>query len=493
MNALLIYPDHPDTFWGFKHALPFVSKKATEPPLGLLTVAALLPKNWKKKLIHMKVDQLTDKDLIWADMVFISAMSIQKSSSRKVIDICKKKGIKIVAGGPLFTTSYKDFLDVDHLVLNEAELTLPMFLEDLRMQKEKKIYSSNKFADIRNTPAPLLELIDVKKYATMDIQFSRGCPFNCDFCNITNLLGHVVRTKSKEQIISELDNIYNMGWRGGVFFVDDNFIGNKQIIKKEILPAIIEWMKIKNKPFTFKTEFSINLADDISLMRLLVKAGFDSVFIGIETPNDESLKECNKSQNRHRNLALSVKRIQSAGLQVDAGFIIGFDNDPHSIFDKLTSFIQESGIVTAMVGLLNAPYNTKLYHRLKKENRLTNDISGDNTDSSINFIPKMDYRILIDGYKKVLDGIYSAKPYYKRVKTFLELKKISFDNKKSIQINFKDIKALVKSVFILGIKDKERIHYWKLFFWSLFRKPRVFPQAIMFAIYGFHFRKIYNT
>ena len=491
MKILLVYPKYPDTFWSFKYALRFISKKATHPPLGLLTVAAMLPKEWEKKLVDMNVTTLREKELHWADYVFISAMSTQKASVREVISMCKKMRIKTVAGGPLFTTGYEGFEDVDYLVLNEAEITLPAFLEDLNNGCAKHVYSSTELPDIGKTPIPLWELINMKKYASMSTQYSRGCPFNCEFCNIPVLYGRKVRTKSKAQIVAELENLHSQGWRGDVFLVDDNFIGNKRRLKGEILPAMIEWMERKRHPFPFNTEASIDLSDDEELMQLMVKAGFASVFVGIETPNEESLAECNKVQNRKRNLVACVKKIQKLGLQVQAGFIVGFDNDPPSIFERLSAFIQDSGIVTAMVGLLNAPRSTRLYHRLAKEGRLVKDISGDNTDFSINFIPKMDHEKLVTGYKRIISRIYSPEPYYKRVITFLrDYKPLG---KTAFHFHFSYLGAFFKSVLLLGIVDKERVYYWKLFFWSLFRRPKLFHLAITFAIYGFHFRKIFEN
>ena len=376
-KVLLVYPKHPDTFWSYKYALRFISKKASSPPLGLLTVAGLLPRNWETRLIDMQVRPLEDKDLRWADYVFISAMCIQKKSVQQVISRCKALGVKDVGGGPLFTAMPEDFPEVDHLMLNEAEITLPLFLEDLEKDRVQRIYTSDRWADIGQTPIPQWEMANLKNYASMNIQYSRGCPFNCEFCNITVLYGQKPRTKGKDQIIAELNHLYRTGWRGSVFFVDDNFIGNKAKLKRDVLPAVCDWMKEMSYPFSFATEASINLADDPEFMGLMVHAGFDTVFIGIETPNEASLAECNKFQNRNRNLMACVKIIQKSGLQVQGGFILGFDNDPPSIFDRLTRFIQESGIVTAMVGLLNAPRGTRLYERLVKEGRLLNDISGD--------------------------------------------------------------------------------------------------------------------
>jgi radical SAM superfamily enzyme YgiQ (UPF0313 family) len=489
MKILLVYPKYPDTFWSFKHALKFVSKKASFPPLGILTVASMLPKEWEKKLIDMNVSVLPEDDLEWADYVFISAMVVQKKSTMEVIRRCKKLGIKMVAGGPLFTSGYEEFEDIDHLVLNEAESTLPSFLDDLKKGCTRHIYTSKEWPDLRKTPPPQWELINMKKYDSMCIQYSRGCPFNCEFCDVVVLNGHKPRTKSKDQILEELEVLYSQGWRSSVFFVDDNFIGNRRRLKTEILPFLIDWMKQKNYPFSFSTEASINLSDDEELMRLMVKAGFKKVFIGIETPNEESLTECDKYLNTNRDLIACVKKIQSNGLEVQGGFIVGFDNDPPSIFERQISFIQKSGIVTAMVGLLNAPRGTRLYHRLKKEERLLNDPSGDNTDFSINFIPKMNVETLMNGYKKILNTIYSPKHYYKRVITFLKAYKAK-PLKKKINLKFSNFKAFLKSIWLLGIKGKERLHYWKLISWTMVRHPRFFHLAISLAIYGFHFRKI---
>jgi radical SAM superfamily enzyme YgiQ (UPF0313 family) len=491
MNILMVYPKYPDTFWSFKHALKFVSKKASFPPLGILTIAAILPKDWNKRLIDMNADHLMDDDILWADIVFISAMSIQSESADEVIKRSKKLNVKIAAGGPLFTSSPELYQNIDYLILNEAEITLPLFLQDLSDGHPKHKYTTKDWADITTTPLPLWDLVTLKNYTSMNLQYSRGCPYDCDFCDITVLYGRNPRTKTKDQVIAELDSLYFTGYRGPVFFVDDNFIGNKRKLKKEILPAITNWMEKRKNPFYLNTEASINLADDEQLMHLMVKAGFEAVFIGIESSNEESLVECNKTQNRNRDLISSIKKIQQAGLEVQGGFIVGFDNDPPSIFEKLTCFIQESGIVTAMVGLLNAPKGTKLEKRLAAEGRMLNDFNGSNTDFSINFVPKMDPKVLLDGYRKILDKIYSPKYYYERVMRFL--KDYEPKTKKVFHFNPNYVLALFRSIFKLGVMGEERIYYWKLFFWSLFRKPQLFSLAILFSIYGFHFRKISSS
>ncbi len=489
MKILLVYPKYPTTFWSFSYALTFISKKASLPPLGLLTVAALLPPDWEVRLVDKNVRRLRDKDLLWADYVFLSAMSIQKESALSILERCKKLGRKVIAGGPLFTASPEEFGQVDHLVLNEAELTLPRFLDDLRKGTPAHVYTASQWADITTTPAPRFDLLDLKAYASMNIQYSRGCPFDCEFCNITVLYGRAPRTKTTTQVLAELETLYRLGWRNGVFVVDDNFIGNKGKLKREVLPAVIRWMEEHKHPFSLNTEASINLADDPELMRLMVAAGFDQVFVGIESPNEESLAECSKLQNRNRDLIANVKQIQGAGLEVQAGFIVGFDKDPATIFERLIAFIQESGIATSMVGLLNAPHGTKLYHRLKAEGRLTKSATGDNTDFSINFVPKMNTERLLTGYRKIINTIYSPKHYSARVKQFL--KHYQPPKVRGGRFRTFHLKAAIKSVVRLGIIGRERYQYWKLFLWSLFRRPRLLPLAITLSIYGFHFRKVF--
>jgi radical SAM superfamily enzyme YgiQ (UPF0313 family) len=486
MKILLVYPEFPDTFWSFKHALRFIRKKAGSPPLGLLTVAAMLPSDWEKRLVDLNVTDLTEGDLKWADYVFISAMIVQRESVRAIIKRCKTAGVKVVAGGPLFTMEHEQFPDVNYFVLNEAEETLAPFLRDLEQGKARRVYTSAEFPDIHQTPAPLWQMADLRCYDTISIQFSRGCPFNCDFCNVTTLLGHLPRTKTPAQIIAELNSLYALGWRKSIFFVDDNFIGNKKYIKTEVLPALIEWRKGKTG-VPFSTEVSINLADDPILLSLMVKAGFDTVFVGIETPNEDSLVECSKNQNKDRDLVESVKLLQRAGLQVQGGFIVGFDNDSPSIFQQQIDFIQKSGIVTAMVGLLQAPLGTRLYERMQKEGRLVDEFSGDNVDGSTNIIPKMGLEPLREGYRKILSQIYAPKFYYERILTFLREYQ---PPRIRIQLELQYFLALWRSIYQLGIRGVERVQYWRLILWTLFRRPRLFPLAITFAIYGFHFRQV---
>jgi len=486
MNVLLIYPEFPDTFWSFKYALGFIGKKAAFPPLGLLTIAALLPGEWSKRLVDTNVQHLKDKDLAWADMAFVGGMAVQRKSAMDIIDRCRASGLKVAAGGPLFATETEAFDQVDHLFLGEAELTLPPFLADLQNGRPQKIYRATGFCDVTRSPAPMWELLQMNRYASMSIQFSRGCPFNCDFCNVTVLFGRRPRLKTPGQVTAELDGLYNAGWRGNIFFVDDNFIGNKRSLKTDLLPALIEWRKGK-RGCVFFTEASINLADDPDLMGMMSRAGFDSVFIGIETPDETSLKECMKLQNRNRNLLQDVKKLHRSGLQVMGGFIVGFDSDAPSIFQRQVDFIQNSSIVTAMVGLLQAPPGTRLFERLSREKRVHDNFTGDNVDGTTNIIPKMGMDKLLEGYRSMMKQLYSPRQYYQRVRNILkELKK----PETTIPMDFQRVLALLRSSLRLGIVGRERLHYWHLIGWTLFRRPRAVPLAVSLAIYGYHFRKI---
>ncbi len=486
MNVLLLYPRFPDTFWSFRHALRFIRKESFGPPLGLLTVAAMLPPEWPKRLVDLNVTHLRPSDIEWADMVMISGMGIQRESARQIIARCKAAGRTVVAGGPLFTEEADQFDEVDHFVLNEAEVTLPRFLADLERGTPQRVYCADTFADMRRSPVPLWELADLRRYASACVQYSRGCPFDCEFCNITALLGRVPRTKSAEQIIAELDTLYRLGWRESIFFVDDNLIGDRRAAKNELLPALIRWRKDK-VGCPFSTQVSINLADDEELLQMMVEAGFTAVFVGIETPCEESLTECHKTQNRGRDLLESVRRIQRAGMHVEGGFIVGFDSDTPSVFHRQIEFIQKSGIAAAMVGLLQAPHGTRLYERLKREGRLVGIPSGNNVIDFTNIIPKMGLEVLRDGYRALLQHIYSPAAYYERVRTFLKEYR---PPRIRVHLDKETILAFFRSIYHLGIRGVERVHYWRLLFWTLFHRPRSFPMAVTLAIYGFHFRRI---
>jgi radical SAM superfamily enzyme YgiQ (UPF0313 family) len=496
MNSLLIHPEFPATFWSFQYALPFVRKKATLPPLGLLTVASLLPDDWEKRLVDLNVRSLASDDLDWADYAFVGGMAVQRASTRDIVARCNEAGVPVVAGGPLFTAEQRDFAGVDHFVLNEAEVTLPRFLGDLVEDSPGRVYRATEFADVTKSPLPLWELADLERYQSMSVQYSRGCPYDCDFCNVTALFGRSPRIKTADQIIGELEALRSCGWRGQVFFADDNLIGNRKHVKTELLPALIEWQRSllgrrearrRKGEMTFYTQASVNLADDDELLEMMAEAGFNTVFVGIETPDEEGLVGSNKKHNLRRDLIADVKRIQRAGLQVQAGFIVGFDSDRASIFQRQIDFIQKSGIVTAMVGLLQAPAGTRLFDRLKREGRLLGRISGDNMDGTTNIIPKMDAEVLKVGYQRILDHIYSPKHFYERVRTFLREYQLP---KVKTPVTLEDFRAFFRSVWHLGVRGEERRHYWSLLAWTLVRRPRLLPLAVTLAIHGHHFRKV---
>lgn len=491
MKILLVYPQYPLTFWSFKSVLKFVNTKALMPPLGLLTIASMMNEH-ELKLVDMNVNPIMDADILWADYVFISAMITQKESAKDVINKCKKLKAKIVAGGPLFSNLSHEFPDVHHFIMNEGEITLQLFLDDLNKGNLQKIYSSDERPDIDNVPIPKWDLINLNDYTKMPLQFSRGCPFDCEFCNIANLNGKVPRVKSPAQFMKELNSLYDYGWRGAIFIVDDNFISNKTNAKA-LLKELITWRKEKKYNATYITQISLNLADDDELLALMRDAGFSSVFIGLETPSKTSLEECGKFHNKNRDMAKDIKKIHNYGMEVYGGFIVGFDHDDETIFNTQFEFIQETGIVVAMVGLLTALPGTKLYHRLKNENRLTNESSGDNMDFSINFIPKMGKDFMISEYKKLLLALYSVKNYYERVFNFL--KEYKYHN--TCNLNFSDsttfyfLSLFFKSLYILGLKDKNRFYFWKMFLICLFKCPTSLPKFITHAIYFVHFEKTF--
>ena len=486
IKVLLLYPEFPDTFWSFKHALKFVSKRAALPPLGLLTVAAMLPAEWEKRLIDLNVATLREADLAWADLVFVSGMIAQRDSARTLIDRCRAAAKTVVAGGPLFTSEHAKFAAVDHFILNEAEVTLPEFLRDFAAGRAQRLYTTTTLPGLLETPVPLWHLADLRRYGSMSLQYSRGCPFDCEFCDITAKFGHRSRTKPAARVLAELDALAAAGWRGPVFFVDDNFIGNQRKLREELLPALTAWQHTHHHRFTFYTEASINLADDAELTRQIVAAGFDAVFIGIETPLEAGLAECNKRQNRGRDLLADIRRLQRAGLEVQGGFIVGFDCDTLSIFRSQLAFIQSSGIVTAMVGMLTALPGTKLFERLQREGRLLGPSSGNNSDGTINFLPRMDRQALHDGYCKLMATIYAPGPYYRRVRTFLREFR---PPRVSMKFEINALAAFSRAAVGLGVLGRERFQYWGLLAWTLVRRPLLLPMAVKLAIYGHHFRR----
>ena len=486
MRILLVYPSTPGTFWSFKHVLRFVSKRSSLPPLGLLTLAALLPPEWDLRLVDMNVEPLTDAEIQLADYVMISAMIVHKDAVAGLADRCAQLGKTVLAGGPLFSTGREDYPTIKHFVLGEAEEIMPRIIEDLRAGTLAHTYTAPGWPDITRSPIPRWDLINLRHYATMAVQFSRGCPFDCEFCDIPGLNGRVPRTKTPSQLVAELEQLRLRGWKDMVFVVDDNFIGNKGHAK-ELLRAVIEWRTRTRAAMGFLTEASTNLADDPELCDLMVRAGFKKVFVGIETPSVSSLEECRKLQNCHRDLVETIQILQRAGFEVMGGFIVGFDHDGKDIFKRQFEFIQRSGVVTAMVGLLIALPGTRLHRRLTLEGRLESVTTGNNTEASMNFRPKLSREFLIDGYRDLMKRLYEPRHYYARIRTFLSQQKPKGPR---LRLSRTDVEAFIKSLWLLGIWHRGRIAYWRLFIGSLIRRPRQFPKAMELAILGYHFRRV---
>jgi len=485
MNVLLVYPAHPDTFWSFKHVLPFVAKKAVFPPLGLLTVAAMLPEAWEKRLVDANVGPLRDADLDWADMVMVGAMLVQAASTQEIIARAKAAGKRIVAGGPAFNTHRERFPEVDHFILGEVETILPDFVQDLQNGSARGVYQATERPKLAATPIPLWSLLNFKDYVSLSVQYSRGCPFDCEFCGIVAMNGRHPRVKSPEQMLAEMQSLHDAGWRGTVFIVDDNFIGNMAHVK-EFLPKLAAWQKERGYPYKLMTEASINLAKDPTLMHMMSAANFHKVFIGIETPSVESLKECGKTQNVTTDFTSAVRTIHQHGMQVMGGFIVGFDHDTPSIFEQQYRFIQTIGVVTAMVGVLNALPQTRLWCRLQAEGRLLGTMSGENTDASLNFTPNMGRETLLEGYKRLIWSLYSPKEYYRRINTFLA----AYIPTASGKVIPAELLALARSMWSIGVVSRARFSYWKLIFKTLLTKRKSFPVAVELAILGLHFERV---
>ncbi|HEU4506974.1 MAG TPA: radical SAM protein [Pyrinomonadaceae bacterium] len=488
MRVLLVNPEFPDTYWSFRHALPFEGKVCVFPPLGLLTVSGLLPRSCERRLIDLNVEPLKDSLIEWADMVFITGMLAQKKSLHEVVKRCKERGKLIVLGGPYVTSTIEELPHADHIFQGEAETTLPQFFTDLERGEAKRTYKAPERPPLAITPIPDFGLVNLKKYSCMSVQYSRGCPFSCEFCDIIEIYGRAPRTKSNQQILAEFDELKRLGWRGPLFIVDDNFIGNKKNVRL-LMPDLIEWQKKNGYPFSLLTEASVNLADDDDLLNAMKDAGFRRVFLGIETPVEESLKEAQKSQNRG-NLLDSVRKIQSRGMEVMAGFIVGFDNDPEDIFERQIEFIRESAIPIAMVGMLNALPDTQLWKRLEREGRLLgDDASGNNTVATLNFIPKMEVDKLVNGYKTIMRTIYKPSEYYRRALDSLQ--RTPQDVPEAHQYHgLKALKAFVRIAFHLGVLDAERREFWRFFIKAGREHHDRMVELLRHAAMAYHFRKL---
>jgi radical SAM superfamily enzyme YgiQ (UPF0313 family) len=466
--------------------LAFVAKRAAFPPLGLLTVAAMLPSGWDLKLVDTNIAPLADRDIRWADWVMLSGMIVHKDSAHDIARRCAALDRPVIAGGPLFTTGHNEFPEIPHFVLGEAEGVIAEVVADIEAGRLKNAYRAAEFPDVTTTPIPRWDLVDVRHYVTMSVQFSRGCPFDCEFCDIVAMYGRVPRTKHPAQVIAELESLRRAGWRDMVFVVDDNFIGNKKRVR-ELLHALVDWRTSSRPTMGFLTEASINLADQADLLDLMGRAGFKKVFVGLETPVIECLEECDKVQNGKRDLVEAVRAIQAAGLEVMGGFIIGFDNDPKDIFQRQFDFIQRSGVVTAMVGLLTALPQTRLHARLTRDGRILARSIGDNTAASLNFVPRAGRDWLLAEYRELMRSLYEPDNYYPRVRAFLAAWR---PRGPGGRLSIADIRAFLRSLWTLGIWHPGRLAYWRLFWTTLIVQPRKLQAAMELAIIGHHFRVV---
>ena len=486
MKILLIEPRTPETFWSMRHALRFVGKRAANPPLGLVTVAGMLPREWPCRLVDLNCSSLSDADISWADWVFVSGMEIHRGSVAEVVRQCHALGKKVIGGGPLFTPDPENSVGVDHVVVGEAEELIADLVADLVSGNPQALYEAPRFPELSLSPIPRWDLLNLSRYATLSVQSCRGCPFDCEFCDVVALNGHKPRYKSPQQFVTELESLRVLGWRGPVFVVDDNFIGDLRRCR-ELLHAVIAWRQRTRARMVFVTEASVNMAAHPELLDLMVAAGFKKVFLGLETPNAESLRECRKVQNLRQNLVDSVHTIQAAGLEVMGGFIVGFDSDEPDIFQRQFEFIQKAGVVTAMVGLLQAMPRSRLYQRLSQEGRLRDASRGDNTLGFFNFETRLDPKFLEENYRKLMLRLYEPAKSYRRILTFLDAHRMSGPRER---LNWRDIGAVLRSFWVMGIATEGRRAYWRFVTTTLFRHPNQIGVAFTLVIMGHHFRRV---
>jgi radical SAM superfamily enzyme YgiQ (UPF0313 family) len=490
MKALLVYPEHDSqTYWSFSGALPYVERRAALPPLGLVTLAAMLPDHWDLQLIDMNVAPLRESDLLWADAVMTSTMVVQAPSLGEVVGRCNRLRVPVAAGGPYPSSSPERLAGVDHLFIGEAEGAIATFAEDLERGRAKPVYRAEGLPDVDDSPVPRFDLLDLEAYASMAVQHSRGCPFSCEFCDIWKLYGRRHRVKSPPRMIAELDALLAAGWRGAVFFVDDNFIGNRRLARRS-LAALERWQLDHGFPFHFYTEASVNFGDDDELMRGMRDAGFNFVFLGIETPSTESLVGANKPVNAKLDLLESVRRIQAHGIEVSGGFIVGFDEDTEDIFDRQIAFIDEAGIPTAMVGILTALDGTDLHDRLRREGRLLRESYGNNTHGfAANFVTRMPADRLAEGYSRVLRTLYdpTLRNFFDRCRRLLD--RLGPNPRFARPVVARELRALLRSLRTI-VSQRYGRQYLRFLLWCVRRHPARFPEAVRLGIQGFHFEAI---
>ncbi|WP_415714029.1 B12-binding domain-containing radical SAM protein [Roseibium sp.] len=494
-NVLLVYPRfNAGSFWNYSKTCELVGAKYPAPPLGLITVAAMLPEDWDVRLVDRNTGSLEDEDLAWADLIMTGGMLPQQSDCLAVIRQAQARGIPCAVGGPDATSSPEVYEIADFLVLGEAEGILETFIAAWNSGDRKGRFTAEKFkADVQSSPIPRFDLLNFKDYVQIGVQYSRGCPFTCEFCDIIELYGRVPRTKTNEQMLAELDRLYELGYRGHVDFVDDNLIGNKRAVKG-FLPELAKWQKGRSYPFEMSTEASLNLADDEALLKMMQQAGYFSVFIGIESPDPEVLVATRKKQNTRRDIAKSVHKIYDAGIFVLAGFIVGFDEESDKVADEISALIEEAAIPVAMTGLLYALPNTQLTRRLAKEGRLHADFATDDPDTEhgdqctagLNFTTVRPREQILDDFKKVIDQVYSPEAYFGRVQKVASMLDMSGANGSILGAGFfHDIKLFGRLILAMTFTDTTyRWPFWKTLLKTAFTNFRAIkPVMMMLAIY----------
>ncbi|MGB3754815.1 MAG: DUF4070 domain-containing protein [Rivularia sp. (in: cyanobacteria)] len=489
MRILLVYPLFPKTFWSYEKILELVDKKVLLPPLGLATVAAILPQEWEFKLVDRNIRSVTEAEWEWADMVILSAMIVQKEDLCDQIKVAKQHGKLVAVGGPYPTSvpAVAQEAGADFLILDEGEITLPMFVEAVQAGKTSGVFRATEKPDVTSTPIPRFDLLERDAYDMMSVQFSRGCPFQCEFCDIIVLYGRKPRTKTPAQLLAELDCLYELGWRGGVFMVDDNFIGNKRNVKL-LLVELKEWMKAHEYPFRFDTEASVDLAQDPELMELMVECGFAAVFLGIETPDEDSLQLTKKFQNTRNSLVESVQSIIKAGLRPMAGFIIGFDGEKSGAGDRIVRFAEQAAIPSTTFAMLQALPNTALWHRLEKEGRMRESTDGNiNQTTLMNFIPTRPLQDIGREYIEAFCALYDPIAYLDRTyRCFLMMGKPSW-KAPAKKTEWVVVKALATVIWRQGIKRETRWKFWHHLFSILKRNPAVFEHYLSSCAHNEHF------
>jgi radical SAM superfamily enzyme YgiQ (UPF0313 family) len=485
MRALLINPLFPETYWSQRHALPYVRKRCLLPPLGLITVAAMLPENWEIELVDLNVETLSDEQLRAADVAMLTGMLAQSSSLHETLRRCQRLGVRSVVGGPYATSVPEGLEEADHLVIGEAEALMGELAADLEAGRARRTYRAEERPRLDSSPVPRYDLLRRGAYHHMALQFSRGCPFNCEFCDITAMFGKTPRTKDEGQVLAELESIRKTGFKGDVFFVDDNFIGNKHAVRS-LLPQIADWRQRTRAPLSFYTEASMNLSQDDGLMTDMVRAGFTATFVGIETPSESALRETGKFQNIKMDLTEGVHRLLSKGLDVWGGFIVGFDSEGEDIFDRMIRFVQESGIPYAMVGMLQALPNTELYRRLNREGRLKG-LPHDSCDQfgCTNFVTRMDSSKLLEGYHRLLSTIYNPEAYFERCRRNIEQWMPTWDARR--RYTAAELMAAVRSLMSHRASPDYRRSYRRFLRWAATHHPRKLGRAIAQSIVGHHY------